>query len=165
MTSALTDHRALHLLKQELSPHEVLYAESRARGATPVAAARSAGYEDPIAACSDLEASDRVTAVRDIILRDEVRARKLTREDIVDGFQQAASMATTATEMVAAYKELGKLIGAYEPERQVVEHKHSVEAIQQQSDQELMELAGMDDPLEAEYEVLSPNHADSGSDA
>lgn len=162
MSLALQDHRALHLLQQEMSPYEQLYAEARALGATPVAAARSAGYDDPVATSTVLEKSDRVRAVRDIYIRDQNRRRQLTRDDIVDGLQQAASMATNASEMVAAYKELGKLIGAYEPETHVVKHEYSIEELQKQSDEELLELAGMGSTLDAEFEVME---ADSdGSD-
>lgn len=160
-------HEARSTLSSALSAmtqKQRLYTEARIAGQRPIAAARAAGishpdtnaynYEKHPAIRSAIESSNRITAHR----------LELQRDDIIEGFMDAVRNAATATELVAAWREIGKLTGAYEPLKVEVEHRvqdMTLNKLQQMSEKQLAELAGMreyaveaDDPLAAEYSVL-----------
>lgn len=147
-----------------LTHKQKMYAESRLSGMRPIAAARAAGiahadtnaynYEKHPAIRAAIEAGNRITAQR----------LELNRDDIVEGMMDAVRSAGTAMELVAAWREIGKLMGAYEPLKVAVEHSiqdMTLNKLQQMSDRQLAEMAGMkestidaDDPLAAEYTDL-----------
>jgi hypothetical protein len=57
-----------------------------------------------------------------------------------------------------AWRELGKLIGAYEPEKKILEiHEYKAEDLKMLSDKELAQLAGdkFAAAIDAEFEELS----------
>ena len=72
----------------------------------------------------------------------------------------AVSAASTAAELVMAWREVGKLLGAYEPERKILEIRdYSREELKMLPDDELLRLAGgrMQDAVDGEfYDVDSP---------
>lgn len=94
---------------------EQIYAERRAEGMTKAAAARAAGFDDSL-----VDHAYRIEArmpVRQLIakLRKEARERTgVTVDDIIQGFKDSIAVASTAGEMIAGYREMGKLLGLYE---------------------------------------------------
>jgi len=69
----------------------------------------------------------------------------------------AVEAAATASELVLAWRELGKLIGAYEPEKKILEvHDYSREELKTLTDKELAQLAGdrYKDAIDAEFEEI-----------
>ena len=70
----------------------------------------------------------------------------LTREDIIAGMLDAVHASQTSIELISAWREVGRLIGAYAPQRLRVEHTHNVDALMQQinvmSETDLLRIAG-----------------------
>jgi hypothetical protein len=63
-----------------------------------------------------------------------------TRDDITRGFEDAIRLATTAAEIIMAYKEIAKLHGLYEPEKK--ELKITAQVLERASDEDLVKAAG-----------------------
>jgi hypothetical protein len=87
---------------------------------------------------------------------------QITKDDVMQGFKDSAEMARMLEDpqaMLAAYREIGKMLGFYEP--QVT--RHEVELIglgeyDKMSDKMLLEMAGESDAItlaESEYEVIT----------
>ena len=83
-----------------------------------------------------------------------VRSRELqiTRKDVLDGFLDAVRASATATELVASWREIGRMIGAYEPEKSPTEKDitEKKEQLAELTDEELAKRAS----LPGEYKVL-----------
>lgn len=74
----------------------------------------------------------------------------LTREDILAGMMDAVYAASTSAELVMAWREIGRLIGAYAPNRVQIEHTSNTQLLQRismLSDAELVGLIAGKDPL------------------
>lgn len=123
------------------------YVKQRARGLSAERSAVMSGYSQQNAQKLDR----RATVVGQLAkLRAETaRNMSLTKEDVAAGLLEAAQQAQIMSDvagMVAAWRELGRLLGFYAPEVKKVERsfsksdlKHAVEAL---SDEELRRLAG-----------------------
>ena len=149
-SAILQQSRRVASATEILSSKELLYVESRMAGSPPVVAARMAGYEDPDAKAPDLESDARIRQALEELIRFQTAERKLTRDDVLSGFLDATRMAQTATELTGAWREIGRVIGAYEPQKLDV-NVNSMDRLKESSDEELLELAA----LEGEYKVLS----------
>lgn len=134
---------------EQLSSGEVTYVESRLMGNPPVVAARMAGLRNPENEAKRLEKDVRVRDALEASVKMNVYERKLTRDDVLAGLMDAVNMASTATELVSAWREVGKVIGAYEPQKVDVTHRNQ-EQMREMSDNELAELAA----IEGEYELV-----------
>jgi hypothetical protein len=69
----------------------------------------------------------------------------------------AVNAAATASELVMAWREIGKLLGAYEPERKILEIRdYSPDELKTLSDKDLLELTGgrMQEAIDGEFEEL-----------
>lgn len=151
-----------------LSTQQQLYLQHRLNGIAPKAAALAAGYRNPKAMVFSLERNPKIKAA--LV---EANERRLVQEEIdkskvIQGFLSAVDAATSATELVQAWRELGKLIGAYEPQKvevNVTLEDLTEKQLRSMSDQELARYAGMDELLhrrrapvvieDAEYEDQS----------
>lgn len=159
---ALQASKGLQLALETLTPKERSYIELRLQGALPNAAARAAGLE-PAATCAQrLEKDERVRMAMQYSVRVQAYHMDLTRDDVINGLLDALPMAATATEIVAVWREVGKIIGAYAPVQHEHNHKHELtqEKLGEMSDAELADLAA----LEGEYQVLDfdENYTDPG---
>lgn len=130
-----------------LTSQEGQYVAARMMGNPPVIAARSAGYRDPIERSMALEQDLRIRQAMQASTRLSQYQRRLTRDDVLAGFLDAAQIASTATELVGAWREIGRVIGAYEPAKVNVNVVHE---LKEMGDQELAQLAAVD----GEFEVL-----------
>jgi hypothetical protein len=118
-------------------------------GNPPVVSARVAGYPDPIERSLALETDLRIKDAMLAANRLRQYERRLTRDDVLAGFLDAVGMAATATELVGAWREIGRVIGAYEPSKVNITVTHQ-QQLKEMGDQELAQLASID----GEFEVL-----------
>lgn len=143
----------------ELTILQRRYVDARLQGLNLSAAARAAGVKSEYSNSQSLENHPKVrAALRWVIKESGQRAQDLTKNDVMTGMLDAVEAASTAAELVMAWRELGKLIGAYEPEKRILEiHEYNAEDLKMLSDKELAQLAGdkFADAIDAEYEELS----------
>ena len=118
------------------------YVEARMQGLTMSASARAAGLEP--GGCSTIENSPKVrAAIHYLVKQSTASVEELTKSDVLTGMMDAVSAAATASELVMAWREIGKLLGVYEPERRVLEVKdYTQDELKSLSDRELAQLAG-----------------------
>lgn len=143
-TSILADTKSLHFLLGTLGPQQQMYVEARVRGSMPVAAARISGCKDADASAADFEKNSAVRSTIEYALRVAAHEVQLTKKDVVNGMLDAVRIAQTATELVMAWREIGKLVDAYAPLK--VEHTHTLtkEQVAKLSDEELAKAAALD---------------------
>lgn len=110
----------------------------------------------------ELERNPKIVAVMRAINKQAFKSLALTREDVLAGFMDAVNSAASSTELTAAWREIGRVIGAYEPEVVVVKTDPTPEQLRMMSERELVQLAGEDafdlpaliDAEDAEFEEL-----------
>jgi phage terminase small subunit len=112
-----------------------------AKGFSKTAAARAAGFPT-----SDVFKRPHVKQAADQVLANDVGEIKVTRGMVTQMLLESHRKSATATEEIAAARELGKLHGLYEPEK--IHHQsvnvHVVEEIEHLPLNELLDLAGTD---------------------
>jgi hypothetical protein len=138
------------------------YVEARLQGLTKSAASRAAGI--PPQQGSLYEKNPRVReAIRYLIKESTKSVDELTKSDVLTGMMDAVNASATASELVMAWREVGKLLGHYEPERKILEiHDYSKDELKTLSDEDLLRLSGgkIRDAIEdAEYEELPSTSA------
>lgn len=139
--------QTLETAAKALGPKERRYCEARMSGAVPVQAARMAGLDSDQAI--EIERKPAVAQALRSTQKLQQYERKLSRDDVLNGLLDATHMASTATELVAAWREIGKVIGAYEPEKKEITVRDQRQ-IQEMSDDDLARLAS----IEGEYEII-----------
>jgi hypothetical protein len=137
------------------------FVEARLQGLTIKAAGAAAGIKDTN--LHGIENNPKVrAAIRYIIKESTASVDELTKSDVLTGMMDAVEAASTASELVLAWREIGKLLGVYEPERRVLEIKdYSDNELKELTDQELLQLAGTDmaDAIDGEfYELEEAQH-------
>lgn len=122
------------------------FVEARSRGLTRREAAAAAGL------AGDGSGTEKLPSVQEELAR--IRAQMavdsgVKREDIIGGLIEAAAMAKLLADpmgMIAAWRELGKLLGHYAPEVKKVEKginkRDLLGAMDQLTDEELLRLRG-----------------------
>lgn len=156
-----------HTAYSKLTEKQRLYVENRLLGLNQTASAKAAGYSE--GSCTsignNLERNPVIKNVLMLATKQAMEKMVISRHDVLAGLQDAVATAATATELTMAWREIGKLIGAYEPEK--VEHTHKLEDMSREklaamSDAELLAHAGEaefrladEEAIEAEYEELS----------
>lgn len=139
------------------------YVEARLQGLTINAAYRAAGYVMTESmhrgAASAMECNPKVRAALKWLVKESTKdVMQLSKSDVMTGMLDAVSAAATAGELVMAWRELGKLIGAYEPERRILEiHDYSEDELKRLSDAELLQLAGgrMSEAIDGEFREIT----------
>lgn len=157
------DEYALALLA--LTKQQRLFVEARLTGLNIHQSGIAAGVKCADVNAYRLEKHPGVRAALDAASRMATNKMDLGRDDVLRGLQDAVVAAATSAELTAAWREIGKVIGAYEPEKH--EHILKLEDLTLERLQSLptVELAKMaegniftisrdDDVLDAEYEVL-----------
>ena len=89
----------------------------------------------------------------------------MSKSDVMTGMLDAVEAAATASELVLAWRELGKLIGAYEPEKKILEiHDYTRDELRAMNDEDLLRLSGSKyaDVIDAEFEEIK-GHAEARS--
>lgn len=154
----LQAEQAVQLAWNEMDRYMQTYVESRMRGMPPYPAARMAGYQNPGSKSKELEMDPRVTQYMRAQNIAKLHEQEITRQDVLNGLMDATRMATTATELVTAWREIGRLVGAYEPTKHEVTITDQRQ-LQEMSDEQLQKLAAID----ADFEVIEPGGSDDSS--
>lgn len=147
-----TEEMYLTLTKQQR-----IYVDSRLQGMNLTQAARAAGYAHPNVIGHQLSKHPRVKAVLTSRSKEMSVNIRLKREDIIEGLQDAVRSAATSTELTAAWRELGRVIGAYEPEKIEVNINHNMTLLElgTSSDRQLLEAIDSGKIIEGEsVEIL-----------
>ena len=137
------------------------YIEARLDGKNKLQAAKEAGYN--VNGVSVIEKSADVRAALEQARSELSSAAQIKRADVLDMLKEAYDMAKLAAEpssMVSAAKEIGKMLGFYEPETIRIETQRSAGTVQRKlmtmSDEELMEIAeGTAKVVDGEFQRLS----------
>lgn len=134
--------------RDPLTPIELGYVDLKLAGLSDVEAAHRLGLP---AVSKALTRSPRVlAALRQ--LNEEVAAEVVvTRNNVLRGLLDAVDSAGSATELINAWKEIGRLIGAYEPQRIQVDKRVAVanlslDKLRAMSVDELLQLASHAQP-------------------
>jgi hypothetical protein len=145
----------------ELTLTQRRYVDARLQGVAPVAA------KELIGTTSNLESHPKIrAAIRWVIKESTQSVEELTKSDVMQGMLDAVDAAETSQELVGAWRELGKLIGAYEPERKVLEiHDYTKDELKALTDEQLAQLAGkgMREVVDGEFTELIKAASDEGS--
>lgn len=140
----------------ELSLLQQRYVEARLQGLYPAAAGRAAGIAE--GSSSQLENNPKIRAAIRYLVRESAQSvEELTKSHVMTGMLDAVNAAATASELVMAWREIGKLLGAYEPERKILEIRdYSPDELKTLSDKDLLELTGgrMQEAIDGEFEEL-----------
>ena len=146
----------------ELSVKQKRYVEARLQGLNKKMAHSAAGYAptgdgDPNGVYA-LERSPKVRAAIRYLIRESTKSvEDLTKSDVLTGMMDAVDSAATAGELVMAWREIGKLLGAYEPEKRILEvHDYTREELKALSDKDLKRMAGKDmsNAVDGEFEEV-----------
>ena len=150
----------------KLTPKQQLYLENRIQGMSQKASATAAGYSGG-SSSMDLENHPRIKFLMHEATKQAFKKISVTRHDVVAGFMDAVNMADSSTELVMAWRELGKIIGAYEPEVKVIAHVDvTAEKVRNMKDEDLLKMAEIEtylnpvmeaDIVEAEYSEVVEN--------
>jgi hypothetical protein len=121
----------------------------------PTQATKAAGV--PPGHATGLEKSPTVQLAMKEINEKAMAEMTLGRKDVINGFLDAVRAASSSTELVQAWREIGKIIGAYEPQKIAVTHEMLMpEQLRVMSDKQLMIAAGMEGKVfEGEFEELA----------
>lgn len=132
----------------DLTEKQLKFARARAKGLSPSAAARQAGYSHPHTVGIDL---DKKQEIQLYIAKEAEKFEKkndITREKVFSGLMESIEMAKLMGEpmtMVSGWREIGKMAGYYEPETRKLEisvnGQVTVQQLQSMSDAELLRLA------------------------
>jgi phage terminase small subunit len=132
----------------KLTDQERKYAKNRARGVGRSQSAVLAGYSgDPHNAAKVEERPDVAEEIARL-KAETAQNTKISKEAVAEGLKDAADMAKLMADpqgMVAAWRELGKLLGFYAPEVKKIEkgiNKGELrKALEDLKDEDLMQLA------------------------
>ncbi len=138
-----TQIRALAPRGSFLTTQELTFVKHYVRGMSPSQAAREAGYH-PTHGTELLKKVEIAEACA--VMREQVAKHlgvEITRDLISGMLLEAHRKASTATEEIAAARELGKLHGLYEPEKttQVTKHVHTIQQLEACSDDDLIVMS------------------------
>lgn len=130
------------------------YAEARLAGMIPLHAAQAAGISVPEVNAYRYEKHPKIQKALIAARKMVVEKFDVNREDVIRGMFDAVQASATATELVAAWREIGRIIGAYEPAKVEIMHRIedvTLDKLQRLSTKELIELAeGRDFVVESE---------------
>jgi hypothetical protein len=138
------------------------YVEARLSGMIPLHAGRAAGITQPEINTYRMERHPKVQRALGTARQQIIEKYDVGREDVLRGMFDAVQASGNATELVAAWREIGKIIGVYEPARVEVMHRIedvTLDKLQRLPTKDLIELArgtdfvidAGDDPYADEY--------------
>jgi hypothetical protein len=150
-----------------LDPRQRQYVALRLEGRAPRDAALSAGYSDDYARNHAYNLLERHPVIK-VILRETGRAALknlcLTREHVLHGLMDAVDTSATATELTNAWREIGKVIGAYEPQKvQIDINDVTPDELRTMPLVELAALADMQGIFDGEFRVVNDDADEAAS--
>lgn len=150
--------------KKKLSPIQAKYVEAQAKGHTKKQSALLAGYAPEADGHTVAGDSKTVQEALAKVRKELAEDSNITKEDVVGMLMDAADMARVMadpTGMVAAARELGKMLGFYAPEVKKVTHgldKASLRAVlEEMTDEDLIRIANAR-AIEGQSTRVLPEH-------
>lgn len=146
---------------KDLPPKRRIYVQCRLDGMTQTASMQAAGLKGK--ASDRLENDPKVQAAMVAACEDLAEEVQFGRREAHDMLMSAYQNAATATEQIAAVRELINLHGIAQPKKVEHEHTHKgVVSLEKMETQQLLKEAGLEHlTLEGEYEVVKD---DDGGD-
>lgn len=139
-------------MAKELSKKQRILVDSYAEGMSKLAAMRMAGYSDPVGNLPKIFDSPTVQAA---IAERQASTRKrhdIKVDDVIEGLMEAVHAASNSQELVGAWREIGRIIGAYEHAKKIevdvkaeVKHIESTKQLERMTEKQLAELADLGD--------------------
>jgi hypothetical protein len=161
----LEEEAAKYWLK--LNETQRAYANARLKGMNSVESYKAAGL-DPETVNDDAYAGHpKVTNYIHLAARAATRLALVSRTDVLNGLFDAVEAAGSSTELTAAWREIGRIVGAYEPQRVevgITVHDLDRQRLATMSTKELItltksggvfEIEAENDPVSAEFEALT----------
>lgn len=145
-------------LMETLSEKQIAYIENRAAGMKRYDAAIEAGYSESTAICAVTHIETPKVAMA-LLQANKIAMKELglSRARVLEGFLDAVEAAATSTELTNAWREIGKMIGAYEPERVQMQFGDlDIDRMKEMSIEELAGLAQMREVIEGEAVDVDP---------
>jgi len=134
-----------------LTEAKELYCQSIAQGMKPNLAATAAGLEKPPQPNPELK--NRIAQLKE----DLATNLGINKAYILQGFKDAVEIAELGEQpdpmqMIAGYREMGKMLGYYEP----IRHEITVTtgAVGHLSNEKLLEIADMSDVIDGAYHLV-----------
>ncbi|MGB0969439.1 MAG: terminase small subunit [Mycobacterium sp.] len=131
------------------------------QGLNKAQAARLAGYATPEVAAYKAFKSPAVQAALAELRERDKSDLMLDRRAVLNGLLDSVSMAANSMEMTAAWREIGRVIGAYEPEKVEVTHEVGERTMQQLQQMRTSDLAQLvydnskeAEAIEGDFEIL-----------
>jgi len=122
-----------------------LYCQSVSQGLSSKLAASAAGLNTPP---NSPEVKARISMLKEIL----AETLGIDKAYILQGFKDAVATAENSMEMISGYREMGKMLGFYEP----IKHEVTVTtgSVAHLSNERLLELADMSDVIDGEYHLV-----------
>lgn len=138
-----TEHEVTELgeLWAGMTPRMRLYVQSRLEGLTPQQSYKAAGVVGSDTA--RFEQHPKIIRYLSLSTRSAVRKTLISRNDVIDGLLDAVESAGSSMELTQAWREIGRIIGAYEPAKVDVSLKIESlrnEQLVEMSEGELLEM-------------------------
>jgi hypothetical protein len=147
----------------EMTDMQRKYVEARLSGMIPLHAGRAAGMSMPEVNAYRMEKHPRVQRALGSARQMLIEKFDVNRDDVLRGMFDAVQASGSATELVAAWREIGRIIGAYEPSKLEVMHRIedvTLDKLQRLSTKELIELAEGDGfTVEADVDPYADEYA------
>ncbi|HEX04913.1 MAG TPA: hypothetical protein ENH10_07125 [Bacteroidetes bacterium] len=144
------ENQELVRLLVALTLKEQQYVELRATGLSKAASARGAGYTSEKEG-KRLEKKVVIQRALAAARADAVQTMRISRDDVLRGFMDAVRASDSATELIQAWREIGRMLGHYEPEKKVMEVNQTttknIRLLRSLPESKLAELAGIDPQL------------------
>jgi len=130
-----------------LSAQQKRFVECIMQGKNQVMAARIAGYASPSTMGAQVMNSPKVEAAIKYLYKKHEAAADVSRKKVMDGFLEAIDMArmqADCTNMIAGWREIGRMCGYYAPEVKKIDinitAKRVIDKMETLSDSELLKM-------------------------
>lgn len=130
-----------------LSPQQRAYVDAIMQGKNPVMAARIAGYSQPLSTGGKLLDNPKIKEAIQYLHKRHEKVADVSRKKVMDGFLEAIDMArmqADCTNMIAGWREIGRMCGYYAPETKKIDinitTKRVIDKMETLSDDELLRM-------------------------
>lgn len=130
-----------------LTPQQKLFVESVMKGKSPSVAARIAGYASPHKSGPQVLMSRKVRDAIAYLHKKHEKVADVSRKKVMDGFLEAIDMAKMQADsgnMIAGWREIGRMCGYYAPEVKKIDinvtAKRIVDKLETLSDSDLLQM-------------------------
>lgn len=155
-----------------LDERQKVFVDSIIKGRSPTQAARIAGYSQPESQGANIAKSPKIAAAIQYLYKKHEAVADVSRKKVMDGLLEAIDMAkmqADAGNMIAGWREIGRMCGYYAPEVKKIDinisAKRVIDKMETLSDEELLQMVEssrtiveaealeiLDAPQEAQFE-------------